>query len=260
MQTDNPISDIDLDAYVDDQLDARRRIDVEAYLSQHSREAMRVMADLRIRDALRLSVSERTTADDAQTHALALRLSRALGRRQWLARLRRTAAAAALFGVGWAGHVGFSAISFNTDGVAQASPAFVDDAVMAHRTSLLRAGMQSQPEVPYLDADEILRLTGIPMPALPEQWRIRDVQVFPSRGGPGVETVVDADAFGAVSVFAARGASPAIAQGLTTSRKDDETIVHWQQGEWAYAVTGALSDTDLMRVAGLLAAAPRAPL
>ncbi|MCE7077887.1 anti-sigma factor, partial [Bordetella bronchiseptica] len=47
-----PVTEIDLNAYVDGQLDPARRIEVEDFLSRHPEEAMRVMADLRQRDAL----------------------------------------------------------------------------------------------------------------------------------------------------------------------------------------------------------------
>ena len=42
-----PVTDTDLDAYVDDQLDVTRRIEVEAFLSTRPETAARVMSDLR---------------------------------------------------------------------------------------------------------------------------------------------------------------------------------------------------------------------
>ncbi|PLU24301.1 Fis family transcriptional regulator, partial [Sinorhizobium medicae] len=53
----DPILEADLDAYVDDQLDVARRIEVEAYLSAHPNVAARVMSDLRTRDELRLALA-----------------------------------------------------------------------------------------------------------------------------------------------------------------------------------------------------------
>ncbi|WP_353861076.1 hypothetical protein [Azospirillum formosense] len=49
-----PISDIDLNAYVDGELDAQRRIEVEAYLEANPEEAARVMHDMRVRDEIGL--------------------------------------------------------------------------------------------------------------------------------------------------------------------------------------------------------------
>ncbi|RUU56499.1 anti-sigma factor, partial [Mesorhizobium sp. M7A.T.Ca.TU.009.01.1.1] len=48
--TVDPVTDIDLDAYVDDQVDVTRRIEVEAFLSARPEAAARVMSDLRTRD------------------------------------------------------------------------------------------------------------------------------------------------------------------------------------------------------------------
>ncbi|KDC42976.1 transmembrane regulator, partial [Bordetella bronchiseptica] len=49
----DPIADVELDAYIDGQLDSARRADVEAFLARDARAAARVSADLRLRDALR---------------------------------------------------------------------------------------------------------------------------------------------------------------------------------------------------------------
>lgn len=48
----DPITEIDLLAYVDDQLDPARRIEVEDYLAGHPEAAMQVMIDLKHRDSL----------------------------------------------------------------------------------------------------------------------------------------------------------------------------------------------------------------
>jgi anti-sigma factor RsiW len=51
----DPITEADLLAYVDDQLDVARRIEVEEHLARNPEAAARVMADLKDRDALRLA-------------------------------------------------------------------------------------------------------------------------------------------------------------------------------------------------------------
>ncbi len=53
----DPVTDADLDAYVDDQLDVARRIEVEAFLSARPETAARVMSDLRTRDELRVALA-----------------------------------------------------------------------------------------------------------------------------------------------------------------------------------------------------------
>ncbi|RWC52435.1 MAG: anti-sigma factor, partial [Mesorhizobium sp.] len=51
----DPVTDADLDAYVDDQMEVARRIEVEAFLSTQPEVAARVMSDLRTRDELRVA-------------------------------------------------------------------------------------------------------------------------------------------------------------------------------------------------------------
>ena len=53
----DPVTDADLDAYVDDQLDVARRIEVEAHLAARPEAAARVMSDLRTRDELRVALA-----------------------------------------------------------------------------------------------------------------------------------------------------------------------------------------------------------
>ncbi len=280
-----PITEIDLDAYVDDQLDTDRRIEVQDYLSTHPDEAMRVMADLRVRDMLRHGEADiwdeafwtdtdtdteprdatdpppRPGADPCRgaprTQALARRLDRARWRARLYTRLRPAAATALLFTLGWTGHVGYTAWQ---TGQAYTTlhqpPAFVDDAVRAHRASQIRAAMASQPDVPVLDTDEILRSLGIAMPALPPEWRIRDVQVFPSSAGPSVEilleTYADSGSPSQLSVFAARAlpaAQSSVSAGREKSRAENTNVVYWQQGPWSYALTGELPELDLDHLA-----------
>lgn len=72
--TVDPVTDIDLDAYVDDQVDVTRRIEVEAFLSARPEAAARVMSDLRTRDELRVALA----GSKGMTMAVAARISPAL--------------------------------------------------------------------------------------------------------------------------------------------------------------------------------------
>ncbi|RUW34701.1 anti-sigma factor, partial [Mesorhizobium sp. M2A.F.Ca.ET.015.02.1.1] len=85
----DPVTDADLDAYVDDQLDVARRIEVEAHLAARPEAAARVMSDLRTRDELRVALAGPVgTARPATTEA-ARRLERALARGRMLFVLQR---------------------------------------------------------------------------------------------------------------------------------------------------------------------------
>ena len=54
----DPITEVDLHAFIDDQLLPERRLDVEDHLARHPEVAARVMADLRARDALKLAFGQ----------------------------------------------------------------------------------------------------------------------------------------------------------------------------------------------------------
>ncbi|MBP2316289.1 anti-sigma factor family protein [Azospirillum soli] len=66
------ISDIDLNAYIDGELDPRRRIEVEAYLETHPEAAARVMHDMRVRNEIRLFMTEPVMVEPAATAPSAL--------------------------------------------------------------------------------------------------------------------------------------------------------------------------------------------
>ncbi|RVQ47791.1 anti-sigma factor family protein [Sinorhizobium meliloti] len=87
----NDVVEFDLHAYADAQLDVERRIEVEAYLSQHPQAAVQVMADLRVKAELRLALAEGPSPAKAMTREAAARLQRSLGLRHRYGALRRVA-------------------------------------------------------------------------------------------------------------------------------------------------------------------------
>src|SRR5687767_8828427 len=104
-----PISELDLMAYVDDQIGPGRRIEVEEYLARHPAMAARVMDDLRLRDELRLALTRVVTEIQAQpTTSLVRRLEWRLTMRLVVRRLRPAAAACMLLAGGWLAHAAVS--------------------------------------------------------------------------------------------------------------------------------------------------------
>lgn len=252
----DPVSDADLQAYVDDELSVARRIDVEAHLSAHPAEASRVMADLRIRDELRLALADapRPVASGAglATMEAARRLEGGLSRQSWLRRLRIAASVALLIGAGWLAHGQFGPLGVSRVVASDLPPAYLEEAVRAHRTTTLRAGMSSQAGTPAYDPAEIRAATAIVMPALPEDWQVSDVQVFPSAFGPSVEMSVKTKDFGAVSLFAVRPGSFDVVPA-TTVPTGDLNAAYWQVGEVAYALVAKAESRALDRAAARLA-------
>ncbi|MBZ9981365.1 MULTISPECIES: anti-sigma factor family protein [unclassified Mesorhizobium] len=249
--TIDPVTDADLDAYVDDQLDVSRRIEVEAFLSARPEEAARVMSDLRMRDELRVALAGSGMARPVTTDA-ARRLERGLARGRIFGVLQRAAAVAAFVAAGWLANGIVGPMSVTRVVASPQPPAYVDEAVRAHRTTLVRESMSSQAEAPNYNAGEIRAATAIVMPSLPKDWKVRDVQVYPSRFGPSVEMAVETKEMGLVSLFAIRPGTFDVVKP-TVAPSGDISSAYFQIGEVAYAVVAQGEVRDLDRAAETLA-------
>lgn len=250
--TSATIGEIDLNAYVDGQLDAARRIEVEEYLSHHAAEAMRVMADLRIRDALQWSLGSQGVASSAaspRTEQLTRRLEQALGRARLMVQLRRLAACLVLFALGWMGHVSFLSWAERADGVVNAAPTLVGDAVRAHQLARVRSLVASQPAGIAFDPVAIYLRTGIALPDFPANWAVEDVQVLPATHGLGIEVILRAGDQGRVSLFATHAFDRGLSETPVVRHEQDSAVVYWRHGAWAYALTGDLPVAELDRMA-----------
>lgn len=250
----DPITEADLQAFVEDQLPAMRRIEVEAHLCEHAADAMRVMADLRIRDELRLALSAVPASDNSDTMAAARRLERGLTRGRLLRQFRRVAMTVALIGVGWFAHTLVGAPALVEVAASTPPPTYVAEAIRAHRTSQLRAVMHSQPESPDYDAAEIRLATQLVVPALPEDWAITDVQIYPSSFGPSLEIALRTEAFGELSLFAVQPGSTTDIP-VTNTWRDDLAAAYWQHGSIAYVLVTRTASADLDAAASRLSSA-----
>lgn len=83
MRPHDKVSEDDLIAYVDEQLVSARREQVEHYLAHHPSDARRILADRRIRSALREVLCAGVLPTDRKTRALGSRLKRVLKIRRW---------------------------------------------------------------------------------------------------------------------------------------------------------------------------------
>jgi anti-sigma factor RsiW len=248
----DPITEADLHAFVDGQLEVARRIEVEDHLASRPEVVARVIADMRTRDALMLVFgSGPATRPPERTMEAARRLERGLVWRRIGPRLQRAAAVAFLVGAGWLAHAQVGLFEISDSEAAPKPPAFVEDARHSHETALIRARMVSQHERPNYDPAEIRAETGIAVPTPPADWRVVDAQVFPSRFGHSVELVLDADALGRVSLFAARSPSFGVI-APTLARSAAGTTAYWQSGELVYALTGSAPEAAIQRAAAQL--------
>jgi anti-sigma factor RsiW len=236
----DPVTDFEIEAYIDGELDTERRMAVEDHLSRHADVAARVMADLKVRSALRLVLQQREPlpthlADRAET------LRQRLGKRRW--RL------SALMG-------------FSTMGMAAAAaalmlvwptlhgdvPSYVGDAVMSHRVGLMRAAMTSQVETPHFDAHEMLQSARIRMPVPLTGWRVTDVQLFPSDAGPALQFMIHTNNGQIMSMFATPTKNRATTQPVAVQR-GDTAAAYWNRDGVSYALIGTLPANELDRAA-----------
>ncbi|ESY80743.1 transmembrane transcriptional regulator (anti-sigma factor), partial [Mesorhizobium sp. LNHC221B00] len=182
----------------------------------------------------------------------ARRLERGLARGRIFGVLQRAAAVAAFVAAGWLANGIIGPMSVTKVVASPQPPAYVEEAVRAHRTTLVRETMSSQPEAPNYDAGEIRAATAIVMPSLPKDWKVRDVQIYPSRFGPSVEMAVDTGDMGLVSLFAIRPGTFDVIKP-TVAPSGDIASAYFQIGEVAYAVVAKSDVHDLDRAAEMLA-------
>lgn len=249
----DPVTENDLTAFVDGQLDPMRRLDVESHLARHPETAARIMAELHDRDALRAAFETQPGPGPERLRDAARRLDRSLTWRRLAGRLRRAAVIALLVGAGWLAHSDFGFVGVPDTVAAPVDPALVADAQQARLTAQLRARIASQRTTPSYDRAEIESATGIRLPALPAAWRVRDVQVFPGRNGSGIEVAIDAGPFGEVDLFATRDPSAGGRPHVVTASNDGEAA-YWSDGRSAYILTGSRDRAGLARAATELAA------
>jgi anti-sigma factor RsiW len=246
------VSENDLHAYVDGELEPSRLLVVEDYLARNPQVAARVMADLRSRDVLKLALGAVHPKAAPGTIDAADRLETGMFWRGLLKRFRKVAAVGSLIALGWLAHDESGLLHVTGSEAAPVTPAFLEDALQAHRTEVMRSRFSSQapsqaPSQSY-DRDEILAATRIEMPALPPAWQVTDVQVFPAHQGSSVEASVQAGSLGKVSLFAAQVDSD-VRIPPTMTRNGNDTTIYWQKNSLLFAITGEKAGRPLRRAA-----------
>ncbi|EWY42199.1 transmembrane transcriptional regulator (anti-sigma factor) [Skermanella stibiiresistens SB22] len=243
-----PICEFDLMAYVDDQLDAQRRIEVEEHLSRNPQLAAQVMDDLCRRDELRLVLTE--VAAEAPLDRVILpveRLGRRLSLRMALHRSRRAIAASVLIGAGWLAHATFGGLGADPASAAHIPPAFAGEAVEAHRLALVEDADPSIKSGPK--TADIANSVSIPMPHLPDRFAPVTSHVVPLTKGSAVQVLFHAKGGEPLTLFAAETDSFIIAPP-SADEVNGVTVVYWQSGWYAYVLGGSRDREDLLTLAG----------
>lgn len=230
------ITECDLQAYVDDQLDAAGRLEVADYLVRHPDIATRVLADLRLRDAIRALAKEDGKEVPVRIVEEARRLDAVLGKKRYFGRLRRLAPLAATMAVAMIFAGAWQYLDWTPRARATVPP-LVQEALISQKTAEIRAQMPSQPETTHLDAKAMRRATRIEVPELPANWRILDAQLFPSDYGPSLQMVIDTGEDEPVSLFAAR-TSTDLPEEPQTEIVDGQAVGYWSHEGTGYALMG----------------------
>jgi anti-sigma factor RsiW len=217
-------SELDLHAYVDDQLDAGQRFAVESHLSRNPALAAQVMGELGTRTALRL-----LAAVEEPSSPRLIRNAQKLDVRPRRSTFWRKAAPA--------GGLAIAAAISGLLLIPDHPPAYVDLALASHKVAMMRADMASQVEAPALDAQEIQASTQISLPSLPANWRVTDVQLFPGNSGPALLIAIRTQEGERLSLYALRerSAAPDVPNAV---RDGGYSVAYWRRGEMSYALTG----------------------
>ncbi len=241
-----PVTEADLQAYIDGQLDTASRIEVEAWLQHRPEIAAEVMEGLRLRDEVRLFLHEEARAAPA-TVGLARQLTRQLARRLLLLRARRWAAAVVLIGAGWLAH---AELGLLVDEVAAAHPAPAVAEAAVNALAVMRLKLAAGHVDAAAPVAVVTHETGdpLPVPRLGDGLRRIGGDLVPWDGGTAVVELYRTATGELVSLFAAEAGSFAVTSPQVAAVAGG-AAAYWQAGPFAYALTGALSDARLLDIA-----------
>jgi anti-sigma factor RsiW len=233
MGSGNRISEEEINRFLDGELSASQRADVQARLALEPGLAAEVFGEAQRMEALRSSQPQRLFPPRASVDG-ARRLEGAFRRRKIFAALRIQIAAALLVGLGWAANS-------LTVPLRQGGQTVDENFILAAREALRVAALNAGPHQPgEAQQDKIDRLAGalnISIPQLPPTWLVKDVQVQPWNDRQSLIVTADIPSLGQITLVAApMNGEDAVPP---TSAADGRVpTVYWQSGGTAYALMG----------------------
>ena len=262
---DSPVNDrlppgeSDIQAYVDGQLDARRRPLIEAYLAANPEEAARVKA-YRVQNALLndLFAGEMDRPLSGTLASLARRLSAKLERQRTIHRALAMAASVALVvGLGYAVLSDQERPAANGDRAAVAAVS-QPSATFVGLNSRSRLGLPVEAEIETGDrailtdwfAERVDR-TPDPAPNLDGLGlSLIGGRVVSTADGPATQFLYRGDGGHPVVLFVATSETGAQTPYATiTTIRDGQVSVHWRDGQHVYGLTGSVPLEVLLEIA-----------
>lgn len=242
---DPEITEVDLMAYVDGQLDEPRRLAVESALSRNPSAAADMMGDLARRTALRVATGVLPLRPSPALEALVGSEDRPRQARTVIS-WRPLAAMAAVIAAGLL--LGFGPDAYQVTRMITGTPDYLDDAVQSRDASLIRTAMSSRPKAPWMRPGDIRTAIRIRLPVLPDGWRLVDVQVFPSDLGPSAQLLIDTGDNGQVSLFSSMTRGDETFEPVVVDRFG-ETMVFWEIQGQSFVMIGDQPRTELRDMA-----------
>ena len=249
----DPVSDDELHAFVDGQLDAERLLVVVQWLQSHPDDSTRVAQWQANRQQIRQAARSMAVGDIPS--ALTERLLRSAGqnRRQTFWRQAAAAGFALAVGVG-AGHWWGSA-SGSGESLA-ASPAFVRDAVLAHAAFVPEK--RHPVEVAAADQAHLVQWLSkrlgakLKAPMLEDRgYRLLGGRLLPGQGKPRAQFMYENSEGGRITLYVSVF-SPEQSPGESSFRSvrdGDRESFYWVEDRFGYALSGELSAAELQVLA-----------
>lgn len=236
-----PIREIDLHAYVDGQLDAARRADVEAYLSEHPEAGEQVR---QLREQIQALHAE---YDAVLNEPVPLRLTDTARRRRWPYGVAAGIVwLACRVAAGWFAH-----------GLQMQSPApaaFARNALAAH---MLYASEKRHPV--EVSADQEAHLVAWLSKRLDAPIRAPDLQaqefallggrLLPGEDGPLAQLMYESATGERLTLTVKRAARRQDGTGFRILERDGTSVFYWIDREYGYALSGDIGKPRMLAVA-----------
>ncbi|MEM9684509.1 MAG: anti-sigma factor, partial [Pseudomonadota bacterium] len=247
-----PISERDLQGYLDGELCIERRAEVEAYLAAHPEQAARIADYSNLTLDLHRLFDSIETPVNTEIEALTEDLERAFGRRRMVRRFASVAAVVAILVTATVLATGVH------DRFRQAEDRFLAFTQQATDAHMLFAGNVQTVEESDFDSTTTVvswlsqRLTGVPVRA-PDLsaigYDLMVERILPSEDGPAAQLMYENETKShPVTLFIGKSRDKR-QNAFTFVQNEELSIFYWQEGPFAYSLAGKLERDDLLMIA-----------